>query len=514
VQIVALAMVAVGLLGATQRPEIGGAVVVLGALLLGILAAFQYAPLVALIAFLAFFVPGAALVGSGVRSPAGLVGAVFAGVLILAAGGVTAASAHRYLLGPTHPQSTLHVPGTDEVEWAWAGATTTTGFTVTANLDDPAEEVFLDVDRVDGAHGAFVEGEASGDDERTVSFTVDGLAPDTAYRYAVVADGEEDSARTGVVRTFPAGAASFSFALSSCARIGSNGAVFDAVREERPLVFLATGDLFYGNVSENDPGAFRHFYDRLLGQPAPSALFRTTSVAYVWDDHDFGPDGADRTSASAPAAKSVYRERVPHYALPSSAGAIFQRFDIGRVRFLLTDTRSQRDPSYERDSPGKTMLGDEQRAWLERELVRARDEAALTVWVSSVPWIGDAEPGSDTWAGYAHERRELAGFLERNGITRLLMLSGDAHMLAIDTGAHSGYTRGGGRGFPVFHAAPLDKRPGVKGGPYSLGPVLESGQFGVVTVTDRGSELRVRLSGRDHEGDEVLRYAFSVPAGP
>ena len=513
-QQVLLDIAGLGLLLAVVRRIFGGAIVVAAALPFGILAAFEYAPLVALVAFLALFIPGTVLLVTSIRTRGGLAALGCALALVVASGAVAADWTHNYLAGPTHPQSRVDVPRAEAVRWAWAGATSSTGFVVKARLEDEPRTVALVVDRSDGSEAQRVDGAFVEDD--LVSFRVSGLRAETEYRYALEVDGSLDDRRTGRVRTFPTGAASFTFAFSGCARVGSNGAVFDAVREDDPLFFLAVGDLFYGNVDENDPSAFAHFYDTLLSQPAPGLLFRSTSMAYVWDDHDFGGDGASSLSASAPAAESVYRDYAPHYPLAGGVeyGPIFQAFDVGRVRFLLTDTRSQRSAQAVADGPGKTMLGSSQKEWLKRELLKGRDRYALVVWVNPDPWIGEAEAGGDTWAGYATERRELSEFIAANRIDNLLMLSGDAHMLAIDDGRNTDYSRTGGADFPLMHAAALDRRGGVKGGPYSEGVFPGSGQYGLVTVRDGGNGLSVALSGRDYRGRELVGYDFMVPPSP
>jgi hypothetical protein len=87
-------------------------------------------------------------------------------------------------------------------------------------------------------------------------------------------------------------------------------------------------------------------------------------------------------------------------------------------------------------------------------------------------------------------------------------------MLAIDDGSHSGYGSRGGRGFPVMHAAALDRPGGTKGGPYSEGTVAGSGQFGTMRVEDDGgSTVRITLTGRRYDGTTVLRYSYSVDLG-
>jgi hypothetical protein len=86
-------------------------------------------------------------------------------------------------------------------------------------------------------------------------------------------------------------------------------------------------------------------------------------------------------------------------------------------------------------------------------------------------------------------------------------------MIAADDGTNSDYSTSGFGGFPVFHAAALDRHGSAKGGPYSEGSFPGGGQFGLITVTDTGgATIDVAFSGRTWENDEVVSYGFSVPA--
>jgi phosphodiesterase/alkaline phosphatase D-like protein len=356
-------------------------------------------------------------------------------------------------------------------------------------------------------------GPVASDAHGVVRFTADGLEPGSTYRYAVEVDGELDMIRAGQFRTFVDGPDSFTVALGACARVGSNGAVFDAIRALDPDLFVNDGDLHYANLTVNDPHEFREVLDETLTQPAQSALYRDTPVAYVWDDHDYGGNGADALSNTRPAAMSVYREYVPHYPLAGAESPIYQAFTMGRVRFIITDTRSARSPASAPDDANKTMLGETQKAWFEQQLLDARGRYPLIVWVNPDPWVGAASAGSDSWAGYSTERRELADFVADHDINGLVMLSGDAHMVAIDDGTNTDYSTSHHGGFPLLHGGPLDRPGHVKGGPYSEGAVASGGQFGVLAVDDPGGDvISVRLTGRNWRGDTLLSYSFTVPA--
>ncbi len=96
---------------------------------------------------------------------------------------------------------------------------------------------------------------------------------------------------------------------------------------------------------------------------------------------------------------------------------------------------------------------------------------------------------------------------------RLVMLSGDAHMVALDDGTNSDYSSTGGAGFPVLHGAALDRPGGVKGGPYSDGTFPGAGQFGLIDVADNGGDtIEVTLSGHTWDKRTLVERSFTLRA--
>ncbi|WP_037684603.1 alkaline phosphatase D family protein, partial [Streptomyces griseus] len=143
---------------------------------------------------------------------------------------------------------------------------------------------------------------------------------------------------------------------------------------------------------------YRRCYDDVLLQPRQHELYRNVSTVYVWDDHDFGPNDSDSTSPGRANAQRVYRERVPHHPLADDEG-IFHSFEVGRVLFVASDSRSDRTPNSYPDGADKTMLGSAQRAWLEQLLTRS--EASALCWLMPVQWLSGAV---DSWGGFRYEQ--------------------------------------------------------------------------------------------------------------
>ena len=403
-----------------------------------------------------------------------------------------------------------------QVQWAWVGGVTAQRAVIKARVPPGNGRVTLALAAAERPQASPERHEGAPDPSGVARFELHGLSPATRYEYRVEAGGSAVVA--GSFRTFSEGRWSFRLAFSACADTGSASPVFDAIRDARPDLFIHTGDIHYQDITRNEPDLFRRAFDAVMASPTQSRLYRSVPIAYTWDDHDFGGNGSDASSAAKPAALAVYRQVVPHYSLiDDGRQGIHQAFTIGRVRVLMTDSRSQRTSS-RRAPRTRTMLGAGQLQWLKDQLAAAAG-APLVIWVNTVPWIASPGSGSDNWGSYAPERQEIADYIDRLGLTRrLLMLSGDAHMAAIDDGTHSNYaTRPGkgSRGFVVMHAAPLDRRTSVKGGPYSQGVSARRGQFGLVDVTDDGRRLAVELSGHGLTGAPIpgMRLALTCAEG-
>lgn len=120
--------------------------------------------------------------------------------------------------------------------------------------------------------------------------TVSGLSPNTLYYYRTK---QLSPAQVGRFRTFPDGPADMTIAFASCAKTGYESPVFREIADLNPALFLHMGDLHYEHL-ETAPVADRlKAYEDVFESKSQSYLFQNTPIAYVWDDHDFGPNNAD-----------------------------------------------------------------------------------------------------------------------------------------------------------------------------------------------------------------------------
>jgi len=187
--------------------------------------------------------------------------------------------------------------------------------------------------------------------------------------------------------------------------------------------------------------------------------------------------------------------------------------------------------------PGSNFGTPDHLQWFKNELLDAKRKNQAVVWHSSFPFISTpdlswfncddentifTEEGyecddHDNWGWYPEERENIANFIKENDIA-ICIVSGDAHMSAIDDGTNSDYASGGGAPIPVFHAGPLDRTPSLKGGPYSHGRSGIRGQYGIMDVLDDGGDqICITWTVKNYEGKivqneigEILQYSFCL----
>lgn len=377
----------------------------------------------------------------------------------------------------------------------WVGATTDTTATVVARMAGPVAALALDV-------GGTPTSPQSTDSDNVARFDLTGLAPDTEYSI------ELPCGVSGKFRTHPAAAgdpASFLVAFSGDADTGATGAAFKAVRDADPLMFIHMGDMHYSNITSNAPALFHAAFDNVFASATQHRLYRNVATAYVWDDHDFGGNNADGTSASKPAAAAVYRSRVPHYSLAHST-AIYQTWDAGRVRFIMTDQRSEASVNTATDNPSKTMLGATQKAWFKNLI--ANSPGMLIVWICP-RWFGNANH-VDSWNSFSTERAELVDHIKANAHGRVVVLSADQHYVGIDDGTNVDHATGGGEPLRTFQCAPLDRAVSSLGGTWSHGNSNNNGVFGTMQVEDDGTDIDVTWTAWTSAGSALHTLSFTV----
>lgn len=365
---------------------------------------------------------------------------------------------------------------------------------------------------------------SSPDADGVFKASLTGLAADTAYHYGVEIDGVLQENGRGVFRTFPTegSVGSFVVAFGSCQIANQDSDTFDLIRTYEdpidgltPLALIHHGDYGYPDW-ETAVGAavVRAHYEQQLALPKLSALHAAIPWSYTPNNHDLAADPCDKNSPSVPSVAAGYRQYIPSYDLPAADDiGFFHSFVINRVRFIVLDVRSQRDPATDTDNSSKSMLGADQLAWLEMEL---QAPEPLKVIVSD-PWRA-AGAGSGRWGAYTYEFGIINDMIDQYADGRVIIASGDRHALAADDGSADN-TRG---------------RPNVVGAPFNQGSTQDfedwsHGYFysyqdppieqnvdaaGFMKFIDNGNEIVFTYRGLTSDGVErvTMSLTFDISA--
>jgi phosphodiesterase/alkaline phosphatase D-like protein len=375
--------------------------------------------------------------------------------------------------------------------------------------------------------------------EKTYAYaTITGLDPNSQYYYWLYHSISEEYINytrntqgfgysyLGAFKTYPLSSSAYSFSasFSSCQQSLTTSPIFEKISTYNPNVFIHMGDLHYWDgdaepdVQSNYEDAnevtlasgsvyyYPHDPETYSSGSSPNyvpKMLRNVPFDYVWDDHDFGENNSDAGHIDRAHASAAYRLMFPHYPLSASFESytsasvtlehqpIYHTFKIGRVKFIVTDNRSQRLPAPNTDNDSKYIWAPEQENWFKTQLTDT--SCPVKVWVNSFPWEGDdtnpSYTGDDGWEKYTTYRRKIAHYISENtgSIGKLIVLSGDAHMTAIDDGTLSPWYSGSRPNPPmtIYQSAPLDQGGSRKGGPYMLnGADIWQGSSRLVDVSN------------------------------
>lgn len=215
------------------------------------------------------------------------------------------------------------------------------------------------------------------------------------------------------------------------------------------------------------------------------------------DDHDYGINDG-------------YGEQLPAYGIRPYEGIvnpdIYYRFGGGLVDVWVTETRRWRDTLSDPDTIEKTLLGDEQLAWLLDGLRRSPAPFKL---VCSPGPLFNVPNDSTSWAkGYTAERDHVLDVVASDVDGRTVFVTGDTHSGCVTR------FEDGDREFLEIRAAPLDI-PGPGQHDASSGDTVEYSEqgkfFSTVDVRGEGGEAVMDVALEKADGTTAWADTLRAP---
>lgn len=208
---------------------------------------------------------------------------------------------------------------------------------------------------------------------------------------------------------------------------GSDYEVLSVLSSKQPDLMIWLGDnTYYREIDWNTASGLRHRWNHTRSTPELQPLLGAAHNYAIWDDHDYGPNDADRTYRLKAEALENHKLFWANqtYGIPGVDG-VFGRFEWADVEFFMLDDRYHRSPNNAPDDAGKTMFGKDQFQWLKDAL--ASSNATFKI-VANGNQMLNPTLGGETFSRYTDEYHELLRYIKERRIPGVVFLSGDRHL--------------------------------------------------------------------------------------
>lgn len=228
----------------------------------------------------------------------------------------------------------------------------------------------------------------------------------------------------------------FVIAFGSCNREDEPQPLWGAILENDPDVFLWGGDNIYSDT--DDAEKIEQAYELQRNNSGYRKLLETTRILGTWDDHDYGLNDGGKEWHFKEESQQLFLDfmDVPKNSVRRNRGGVYSsevfETEKGSVKVILLDTRYFRDGLMKSKDPDRryeptegTILGDQQWAWLEEEMVNS--DADFNIILSSIQILSE-EHGFEKWANFPSEVEKLKELIFNSKAKNVILLSGDRHI--------------------------------------------------------------------------------------
>ena len=352
----------------------------------------------------------------------------------------------------------------------------------------------------------------------TAVFNLTALDPATKYSYYISVGAnkkflDSGSFTTQAIWQYRQPPADFSFLAGSCVYFnqpeydrpgkpyGGDSSIFDAMAKEKAAFMLWLGDNWYTRYPDyaSEWGLhYRPSRERKLKVLQP--FLKAMSHYAIWDDHDYGPNDADKSYVLKEASRKVFMKYWPNPTYGMNGNGIYTAFTYNDAEFFLLDDRWFRSSDRMMDSidgnvnKEKKMFGDEQMEWLKNALLFSRGNTftKFRVIVTGSQVLNEYSK-FDALRAFPAEHAELLSFLEENKIGGVIFITGDRH--------HSEIIRMNRKNaYPLYDvtSSPITSSPAKTQGaeinnPSRVGKEIDEENYARFSITGEGKERKMKV---------------------
>lgn len=271
----------------------------------------------------------------------------------------------------------------------------------------------------------------------------------------------------------------------------------------KPQLHLNLGDNIYASKPDERP--LLKIYAKQAKLPEYIAFRSVVPMLSTWDDHDYGQNDGGADNPVKDEALKDFRAFYPvdSALIPQGQKGVYHSVIVGKlghkVQIVFLDTRYNRSPLEKNQTPknaldifqatkdkSKTILGEEQWAWLDKELKKPAD---LRILVSSIQFLGE-DHGFEKWMNFPHERARMFELFKKRRLKSVLILSGDRH-----AGEISRMKTPQGTVITDITASGINKTSTIENEPnrHRLGAKYNPENFGMADIDWKKKEVKLQL---------------------
>ena len=307
-------------------------------------------------------------------------------------------------------------------------------------------------------------------------------------------------------------------AFGSCNNTDEENVFWDDIVEYEPVIWIWGGDNIYGDTADGDK--MRTMYQNQDSVPGYAKLKETTEITGVWDDHDYGlNDGGTEFVAKESSQQEFLnfmgvdkedkrRNREGTYSTELLSNP------HGSIKIMNLDTRYFRSPLKKSEEKGrrydadttktKTMLGEAQWQWLEKELKNSKADFNLII--SSIQFLSNSH-GFEKWANFPHEVEKMKTLIVDSGAEGVIFISGDRHISEFSKESIDGLD------YPLIDFTSSGLTHSYSGflgepNPYRVGEVVFTTSYGVMEIDLKSKEVTMRMMGDEGLIQQELKQSY------
>lgn len=363
-----------------------------------------------------------------------------------------------------------------------------------------------------------------------ITFDLVGLDMNTVYEFQVITSTKgtlKPSKAAGQFQTkdlwqWRKPAPDFSFLAGSCLYVnepvfdrprpyGLDSSIFEAMAKEKAAFMLWLGDNWYTREPDfsSDWGLwYRASHDR--SQPIMQNFLKAMSHYAIWDDHDYGPNNADRSYPLKQTSQKVFSSYWANPSYGENGEGVYTRFSYADVDLFLLDDRTFRSADFMnamvegKPNPEKKMFGEKQMTWLKNSLINSYAPFKIIVTGSQVLNMASTQ---DCLKEYPIEFEELLGFLEAEKINGVLFMTGDRHHSEVLQ-----YKRPNAYTLYDITSSPLTSGIAAVSGPEKDNPerisgtLVEAQNYSRITVSGKQKDRKLKLEFLGIKGEKLAEW--------